>query len=262
MANAKSVTVHYGSRSVDWTALQLVPSFANHLPGWIKAEYSKSKSSWQDFAQLLLDTSTSTHASDPRDSVFALFGLAKDCASQGLVADYQLTLPEVSIGAAAFAILNLGDKRILRYAVGRNADGIPTWVPAWGEVRKSPTDEFLQVRAEELLLPAAAAAHPTNCVCDTWEMSLSRDTWEQSRYSRLRFLISDTLICIGYSGIPIQNGEPGGRFSWTILWLSRSTRRTFLQQGDLFFSTDQTAFFTWWKENARANASKSAGVAI
>lgn len=144
VANAKSVTVHYGSRSIDWTALQLVPSFANPLPGWIKAEYSKSKPSWQDFAQLLLDTSTSTHASDPRDSVFALFGLAKDCASQGLVADYQLTLPEVYIGAAAFAILNLGDKRILRHAVGRNADGIPTWVPAWGKQgRKEPDRRVL-----------------------------------------------------------------------------------------------------------------------
>lgn len=175
VANAKSVTVHYGSRSVDLAALQLVPSFATHLPGWIKAGYNKSKPSWEDFSQLLLDTSTSTRASDPRDSVFALFGLAKDCGSQGLVADYTLTLPEVYIGAAAFAILNLGDKRIMRYAVGRNADGIPTWVPAWGRVRRSPTDEFLQVRAEELLLPAAAAAHPTNCVCDTWgNVSISR----------------------------------------------------------------------------------------
>lgn len=175
VANAKSVTVHYGSRGVDWAALQLVPSFATHLPGWIKAGYNKSKPSWQDFAQLLLDTSTSTHASDPRDSVFALFGLAKDCASQGLVADYTLTLPEVYIGAAAFAILKLGDKRVLRYAVGHNADRIPTWVPAWGKVRRSPTNESFRVLAKELLLPAVSAAHPTNCGCAMWgNVSISR----------------------------------------------------------------------------------------
>lgn len=202
VANAKSVTVHYGSRSIDWTALQLVPSFANPLPGWIKAEYSKSKPSWQDFAQLLLDTSTSTHASDPRDSVFALFGLAKDCASQGLVADYQLTLPEVYIGAAAFAILNLGDKRILRHAVGRNADGIPTWVPAWGKAGRSPTDEFFQVRAEELLLPAAAAAHPTNCVCDTWgNVSISRHLGAIK-------IFATTVLDLGYFNLYWVLGHP------------------------------------------------------
>lgn len=175
VANAKSVTVHYGSRSVDWTALQLVPSFANHLPGWIKAEYSKSKPSYQDFAQLLLDTSTSTHASDPRDSVFALFGLAKDCASQGLAADYTLTLPEVYVGAAAFAILELGDKRVLRHAVGQNADRIPTWVPAWGKIRRSPINESLRVSAKQLLLPDVTTAHPINCGCDMWgKVSISR----------------------------------------------------------------------------------------
>lgn len=177
VANGKSVTVHYGPRSVDWAALSLVPSFATHMPGWIKAEYNKSKPSYQDLAQLLLDTSTSTHASDPRDSVFALFGLAKDSGSHGLIADYQLTLPEVYIGAAAFAILNLGDKRVLRYAVGQNADGIPTWVPAWGKARRRPPNESLRVRVpvKELLLPSFTAAHPTNCCCGTWgNVSISR----------------------------------------------------------------------------------------
>lgn len=175
VANAKSVTVHYGSRSVDWAALQLVPSFATHVPGWIKAGCNKSKPSWQDFAQLLLDTSTLTHASDPRDSVFALFGLAKDCGSQGLVADYTLTLPDVYIGAAAFAILNLGDKRVLRHAAGHNTHGIPTWVPIWGKFRRRSPNESLRIPAKKPLLPDVTTAHPTNCGCAMWgNVSISR----------------------------------------------------------------------------------------
>jgi hypothetical protein len=39
---------------------------------------------------------------DPRDRVFALFGLFADPASNGLVADYNLMLPEVLTGYAAF----------------------------------------------------------------------------------------------------------------------------------------------------------------
>ncbi|KAK1829455.1 heterokaryon incompatibility protein-domain-containing protein, partial [Podospora conica] len=169
VANARSVTVQYGSRNVDWADLRRIPNARINMPAWIKAGYDKSKPTFQDFAQLLLDTSTSTIASDPRDSVFALFGLAKDCASHGLVADYTLSVPEVYIGAAAFSILNLGDRRVFRYAVGHNSEGIPTWVPAWGKFRTNAKFEAIgSIKAEELLVPAIATAHPTNCGCDKW----------------------------------------------------------------------------------------------
>lgn len=139
VANAKAAVIHYGERSVRWAGLaekRLRSLFGREIvqtiPTWITTIYNKPRHAAADLPRLLLITAES-EAADPRDRIFALFGLLADAAGHGLVADYNLALPEVLTGYAAFVLLKLGREWLLDRAVCGNSLQLPTWVPDWQE---------------------------------------------------------------------------------------------------------------------------------
>ena len=139
VANAKTAVIHYGAKSVRWAGLAekrlgslFGPGMLNAIPTWITTIYNQPRYAAADLPRLLRMTAES-EAADPRDRVFALFGLLADAASHGLVADYNLALPEVLTGYAAFVMLKLDRPWMLDRAVCGNSMQLPTWVPGWQE---------------------------------------------------------------------------------------------------------------------------------
>ncbi|KAK3906378.1 heterokaryon incompatibility protein-domain-containing protein, partial [Staphylotrichum tortipilum] len=137
VANAKTAVIHYGAKSARWAGLAktrlrslLGPRVVQSIPTWITAIYNQPRHNAVDLPRLLHITASS-EAADPRDRIFALFGLLTDAASHGLVADYNLALPEVLTGYAAFVLLKLNQPWMLDRAVCNNAQQLPTWVPEW-----------------------------------------------------------------------------------------------------------------------------------
>jgi hypothetical protein len=137
VANAKTATLHYGSKSIKWTSLyqrRLSSLFSrkawSSIPQWVTTIYSQPQYTASDLPRLLLDTAD-CQAADLRDRIFALFGLLQNASNDGLVPDYSLAVPEVLTGIAAFIILNLGLRWDPKSAIGQNSRRLPTWVPDW-----------------------------------------------------------------------------------------------------------------------------------
>lgn len=93
-------------------------------------------------SRLLALTSEGFMATDPRDKVFALFGLAKNFSNFAQTVNYRLTVEEVFLETARLIVRTEGWPLMLRFA-GRGYDltdladsevqgFLPSWVPNWG----------------------------------------------------------------------------------------------------------------------------------
>lgn len=70
-------------------------------------------------------------STDPRDSIFALFGLASDSPGLGIVANYDLTHQDCFTQASK-AMLRQGHLRLLWFSSHRKVvKDLPSWVPDW-----------------------------------------------------------------------------------------------------------------------------------
>ncbi|KAK5659340.1 hypothetical protein OQA88_1433 [Cercophora sp. LCS_1] len=134
IANSQSAVVHYGGEAVGWADFDQLRDF-DVAPKWIGTIYKRKRYTALDLPELLHQT-TSCKASDPRDQVFALFGLIQDASAYGLVADYSLTPFEVFVGTAAFALLKC-DFGLLALTHGKDERWLPSWAPNWN---KQPVD--------------------------------------------------------------------------------------------------------------------------
>ncbi|KAI0538667.1 HET-domain-containing protein [Xylaria digitata] len=81
----------------------------------------------------LLDISRRCKAKDPRDKVYALLGLIVDHSSQGLAADYNLSVKDLYIKVALDLASQHGWGHVLCRAGTRNrsTSALPSWVPDW-----------------------------------------------------------------------------------------------------------------------------------
>ena len=143
IANAKCATIHYGKSVIGWSILELERlkkiGIDGIAPKWITDVYERREYSTCDLPYLMFST-FSSEATDPRDKLFALFGLLKDADKFNLAADYSLTLAEVQIGIAAFLLCNKDDCNILVHARGKQKapdPHIPTWIPVWDRLYQS-----------------------------------------------------------------------------------------------------------------------------
>ncbi|KAI0167749.1 heterokaryon incompatibility protein-domain-containing protein [Pestalotiopsis sp. NC0098] len=105
----------------------------------------------RDEIGLLLDQTWNSEATDPRDKLFGVLGLAdtafsahwppgtantKEQLDYSLLPDYTLPTQEIFIGLVAYVVIVLGQWHILERAAGQQAaSGYPTWVPD----REDPT---------------------------------------------------------------------------------------------------------------------------
>lgn len=94
----------------------------------------------------LLVSANDCNAGDPRDKVFALYGVVLSAHCHGLVADYRKSPKQVFIDTAWFTIRQLRALRVLSYATGGHSTtlNLPSWVPDWSTGCGRPLNEQLK----------------------------------------------------------------------------------------------------------------------
>ncbi|KAI3319596.1 HET-domain-containing protein [Xylariaceae sp. AK1471] len=140
IALARTATVICGDRHIMWTQLyntNLEVRHAQEIQSLVSRSILKMKEAelytTPDRLLDLLDISRRCKAKDPRDKVYALLGLIIDHHSQGLEADYNLSVKDLYIKVALDLALRHGWKNILLRAgtAHRSIDTLPSWVPDW-----------------------------------------------------------------------------------------------------------------------------------
>jgi hypothetical protein len=81
-------------------------------------------------------------ATDPRDHLFALLGLARDGDQEGFRPNYELSYGEISRRyAATFIDKGQAVGLLSRAGIGNNEIGLPSWIPNWSEATKTPLSQ-------------------------------------------------------------------------------------------------------------------------
>ncbi|PVH80370.1 hypothetical protein DL98DRAFT_588477 [Cadophora sp. DSE1049] len=84
-------------------------------------------------ASLLVNCSVFLEASDGRDKLFALLGMADDAEESNFQPDYEATTPEVYVKFAAGLLTRDHSSNMILHCAGigfdRNIESLPSWVP-------------------------------------------------------------------------------------------------------------------------------------
>ncbi|KIN02564.1 hypothetical protein OIDMADRAFT_160053 [Oidiodendron maius Zn] len=83
-----------------------------------------------------------SRASDPRDKIFALLGIAGDAEVQGIFPDYRKACEDVYTDLARTLIQNGFIELLSLCEFPKKVDGLPSWVPDWSrEVYRTPLQQ-------------------------------------------------------------------------------------------------------------------------
>jgi hypothetical protein len=149
-------TIQCGSSQIDWWSLIAAAKFLSHatirpdLKDYFPNIESVSLVSMRglfNLDQLQRKIETGTYridllgtlanyrhykATDPRDKVYALLGLATEASTQDFRPDYSLDLPDVYLKVAEHCILHQGSLECFGYWETSSRDQeLPSWVPDW-----------------------------------------------------------------------------------------------------------------------------------
>lgn len=104
----------------------------NNVPAWFKHSQNQTLLKGEALLSLVLDTA-SCQCSDPRDRIFALFGLIQTAYEENLMAEYHLSVEQVYTGIAAYLMTKEHIVDVLRLAgLTPSMPFLPSWVPNWG----------------------------------------------------------------------------------------------------------------------------------
>ena len=84
----------------------------------------------EDFLSLLA-AFRHRQASDPRDKIYGMLGLARPEMQTALAPDYRLSAAQVFTDAAIAIIKESGDLKLLSHTYGSRQLDLPSWVPDW-----------------------------------------------------------------------------------------------------------------------------------
>jgi hypothetical protein len=160
IALAQLVTVVVEDQTIRWTGSvietirQLCHNHGvNHsgvLP-WVPANRPEEQSLID-----VLGRSRTCSATDPRDKVFAVLGLAQKKFSDAIPVDYTLHVNQVYLKVAVHYILDLRDLNVMKHTLGQPLDveSAPSWVPKWDLkiICELLLAQFKQERVRELAL--------------------------------------------------------------------------------------------------------------
>lgn len=164
---ARKITVHCGTYQMDWERFVSIlgwihtcgrSAFVQYLnedvlPTWEAREvYHKPYSSGFTLRRLSTSLIRTRYrdATDPRDKVYALFGIVGEdflTLGQDLYPDYSLSVRDTYIATAKMCLLAHLDLMALSAAGGhREESDLPSWVPDWG--CKSSTNLLVACRTD------------------------------------------------------------------------------------------------------------------
>jgi len=135
----------------------------------------------------VLHKSRHCSATDARDKVFAVLGLAHEQFQKEFPIDYSLSTEEVFTQLATHLIQSRGDLRVLKHTTGQGMDfevhGIPSWVPRW------------DIKAGYVPLPAQFSASEMDNLASTWFTPKTLDdTWASEESNEL--VLEKVLGCL------------------------------------------------------------------
>ena len=160
VALARQAVLVCGSTTVPWSCFTLgnlrARRMLNELIGSVPLppviRFDAPRYKGPDDLPTLLDVARPCKASDPRDKVFALLGLIAGAQTEGLIADYTLTVEQVYTSVAAYIARTVGCIAVIsRASLTSRLPDLPSWVPDWS----SPGDFLPGVTIREDPKPAS-----------------------------------------------------------------------------------------------------------
>jgi hypothetical protein len=168
-----------------------------------------------------------TEATDVRDRIYALLGLAADTARLGLEPDYSITDYSRILLVAARAMIHTGNLELLSISQFPKERELPSWVPDWRPELTSPYHLFAK-HSSNLTFSASGQSRPTltdtddlailglaGCRIDTIEEVadpwMDKD-WDLDRYPQhMHYLEQVRALCerSAEKGRPIYASEAG-----------------------------------------------------
>lgn len=113
------------------------------LPGALSIEPRKPVSATEILE--LLSSTNACYATEPRDKVFALFGMIDSAQEHGLIADYKMDTEEVYTRITLYIIQSSRKLDVLAYCSGENnVLSLPSWVPDWSAKRREPLIKYIK----------------------------------------------------------------------------------------------------------------------
>lgn len=134
-----------------------------------RAKYHNGPESHETLMQLLRKSNStyavldSIHATDPRDRIYGMLGLASDTDELGIRADYSKNCEEVYVNAAR-TLLQHGHTDILLFSqFPKRCSELPNWVPDWTTTIQEPcggcvADAFFSASAHVPLCSSTISA--------------------------------------------------------------------------------------------------------
>lgn len=150
VALARQAILLCGSHSILWSSFQapqlvakgfLLPAKMKDLPSVVHFQARQYRDS-ADLLQLL-DRARPSHATDPRDKVFAVFGLLSGAESDGFRADYTLTAKDVFLRIAEWIVQRFGIVALLIRCMNQDGTNDEALSPAL-QVRDTITNADLE----------------------------------------------------------------------------------------------------------------------
>ncbi|KAK4445997.1 heterokaryon incompatibility protein-domain-containing protein [Podospora aff. communis PSN243] len=134
LALAREAVVLYGEHDIKWDFLRC--QIRDTLPSHTTASITRILALRRNSPGLLplLDAARDCRATDPRDKVFALYGMIEVAHRLGYVANYQESVEDTYIRTALDLIPEYGLLPVLARALswpGSKMAGLPLWAPDW-----------------------------------------------------------------------------------------------------------------------------------
>jgi hypothetical protein len=218
----RKITQHF-----NW-ALALVNVFLKHLDG----KPAKLLPLLEDFR--------TNEATDGRDKVFALLGLATDGHEESIVPNYEIDEGSVFGSVVKDVMIRSGNLDILAFCSGvgiRRKEGLPTWAPDWtaegNKEELEPVSAFFPLHfIEQVIRPRFTTARPANSVFGASNPLLNQSTIPSpSDIRSVRFSADyKTLILKGIALDTISHLTPLRRYRYdeaelTKTWYSVATTK-------------------------------------
>ena len=96
--------------------------------------------------QLLLQKCHFMASTDPRDKVYALFNIARDRETLGIIPDYGLSVANIYVDVAARILKSDSHLDLLSSVFGNKSVSLPSWVPDWTQSGPSLLEPTVAVR--------------------------------------------------------------------------------------------------------------------